>query len=299
MSSPGKLAWHEITALAQPIVGHLSSDPAETIALLQRAIPSLGSTDQAVRFFRAMLRLTPPGPEKQIARHRWFLSALPRRRQVPETLGELLDYCRKTKQADPAGVVEAIIADCKVPHAARYAYRRSFTHTAHAFLRDWQVIGPFPNPASTGHDTAYGPELQPIDLAAHHEAFEKALGFRLLKSAGDYVDLGSALAATPGEGAVAYAVCWVHCPRGRAAAMEASANDGCKAWVNRRLVHAHRNPRRARPGRHVSRFYLRRGWNEILLKVSHTGDKWGFFIELVDHEGRGPLTDIKASTRPE
>ena len=291
-------AHHAVAAPASPIVGHLSFDPSAASDLLRRQIPRLGTTDVAWGFFRGLLRLAPADVTARTALYEEFLRAAPRHPRCPEVLADLLAYYRRANWPDPVETVDGVIARCKVAHAGRYAYRRRHTHADHAFLRRWQIAGPFPNPDGAGHDVPHGPELGPIRLEDRYEAlFDQMVGFQLRQSKYDYVDLGAALGAEA-DAAVGYAVCWVNSPRARLAALAVSANDACKVWVNRRLVHRHSNATAAAPGRHVARVFFRSGWNEVLLKVSHTSGNWGFFAELVDAEGRGPLQDVELAWQP-
>jgi hypothetical protein len=51
-------------------------------------------------------------------------------------------------------------------------------------------------------------------------------------------------------------------------------------------------------GNHRAALYLAAGWNELLVKVAKNTGEWEFRAELVDSEGRGPLSDVFITTVP-
>ena len=268
---------------------------AELLALLETEIPKLGSSDEAIAFLDEMLALETEDSGK-IARLRWFLSALPRHPANSELLGRLLEYFDHAKAAAPAEEVEAIIKAAKLPPQTAYDYRRKYTHTQHKFVRHVQVLGPFPDPLDLGHDAALPPEGKAMDLAAKLQMGDFVLEWKALKSERDYIDLGRAL--KPSEHVAAFAACYIQCQKARGGMLEISADDGCKVWINQKLVHAHRNFGVAAPGQFKSRIFLTAGVNEILVKVDNKADDWGLFMEFVESDGRGPMQGIEIFETP-
>jgi hypothetical protein len=280
-----------------PLSGAASRPAEEVLAVLAAEVPKLGRTDHARRFFDAMARLAQPDLAGQVALCKWFLKNLPEHPSAPDVLGGLLRLLREAQADDPAGAVDAIIEECRVPQPTRYAYRRKYANPESRFLREWQVIGPFRASRPVRTDQPYPPEARRPAMGDKFQAIRGEAGWQTHKSETDYVDLARLWGeAGPCAG---YAVCWVQAEKGRPAVLELGADAGCKVWLNGRQVHSAMSPDRAAPGDHRVRCYLSAGWNEILVKVVQADGQWGFFAELVDPEGRGPLGEVKvAATQP-
>ena len=303
LSSDEALA-HGIFALKQPIVEHLiktgeplpKTDSAQLMALLESEIPKMGNSAEAISFFQELLALENKDSEKVAQRFGWFLSKLPQQPGNSEILGQLLKHLNESKRPAAEDEVEVVIKSSKLPPQTAYDYRRKFVFNQHAFVRNWQVLGPYLDPLDNGYDAALPPEGKPVDIAAHLQAGDNVLNWSVLKSDRDYIDLSASL--KPSEHAVAFAACWVQCDKARSAMLEIGADDACKVWVNQKPVHAHQNPRGAKAGDHRSRIFLTAGINEILVKVANSTGGWGFFFELTEPEGRGPLPGIKIFETP-
>ena len=54
----------------------------------------------------------------------------------------------------------------------------------------------------------------------------------------------------------------------------------------------------AAPGQDVIPCTLRRGWNEVLVKVENGEADWGFYFELLDAEGNSMLEAVKIAIEP-
>ncbi|HLX63657.1 MAG TPA: PQQ-binding-like beta-propeller repeat protein [Planctomycetota bacterium] len=269
---------------------------AEMLALLEREVPKLGGSDEALAFFREMQELDEKAPEKMRARLNWFLSALPRNPADAELLVELLQRLKASRMDKPEEEVEAAIKAAKLPPQTAYDYRRKFAPAAHQFVRNVQVLGPFPDPSDAGRNIVLPPEGKAADLAAKLQMGDFVLEWKALKSARDYIDLSRAL--KPSEHVVAFAACYVQCEKARSGMMEIGADDGCKVWINQKLVHAHRSFGVASPGGFKTRVFFNAGVNEVLIKVDNKSGDWGFFLEFVEADGRGPMQGIRVSETP-
>lgn len=293
---------HAIT-FAKPIDVHLvksaskaPSDGAKALALLEEQIPKLGASNEAAAFFQEMLALEAQEPEKIRARLRWFLSALPRHPSNVDLLGQLLQNFKAAGTAQAADEVETVIKAANLPPQTAYDYRRKFVFTQHKFVRNVQVLGPFPDPLDAGQNAALPPEGKAVDLAAKLQMGDYVLEWRPLKSDRDYIDLARAL--KPSEHVVAFAVCYVQCEKAHGGMLEISADDGCKVWLNQKLIHAHHNPGVAIAGANKTRIFLPAGLNEVLVKINNSKDDWGFFMEFVEADGRGPMQGIEILESP-
>ncbi|MBV9122824.1 MAG: hypothetical protein JO112_05675, partial [Planctomycetes bacterium] len=166
----------------------------------------------------------------------------------------------------------------------------------HAFVRDWQVVGPFPNPNRTAHATPLPPETQPYNPSHEYQGIKGRVRWQLLQSSTDYIDLAHWFAHR--QAAVAYARCWVHADRKRPALLSIGSNDGIKIWINHQQVFAHEIGRSARPGQDGARSELEAGWNEVLVKVDNFDNDWGFYLEFQDPGTNRPLEGIDFRSTP-
>ncbi len=296
-------AWHSVFSLKNPMTAHLLIRPAESVvdpvaamAALEQGITALGDADVAIDYLRRLVAMELDASGK-LQRCKWFLKMHPAHPRAPQVLGDVLELARATQQANSTGYVDGIIDECKIPLRTRYAYRRAFGYPQRQFLRDWQILGPFPNADHRGLDTTFAPEAERIRLDTNYRGMTDTIRWKLLKSRVEWIDLASNI--SPNQGAIAYALCWVYSEKGRPAMIEIGASDGSKLWLNHRLVHWSHQHEAAQRGQYRVPAYLMSGWNEVLLKIEQDTGDWGFFFELVDPEGRGPLlTDVKISTNP-
>ncbi len=296
---PEEAIAHSVSNFTKPVDVHLLKpasaplDAPKVIALLEQQIPKMGASGEAAAFLHDLIGLEGTELEKIRARMRWFLGANPQHPGNVDLLGQLLANFKSSGAAQPADEVEAVIKAVKLPQQTAYDYRRKFVYTERNFVRNVQVLGPFPDPLDTGHFTTLPPEGKPLDLAQRLQMGDFVLEWKVLKSDRCYIDLARAI--KPSEHAVAFAAFYVQCDKARGGMLEISADDGCKVWINQKLIHAHRNPGIAIPGDHKNRIFLPAGVSEVLVKIDNRVGDWGFFLEFVEADGRGPMQGIKIS----
>ena len=287
---------HGVYRLEKPIVAHMPFTPEQAVATLAKHIPHLGPTDAAWHFFEALTRLDDPDPQRRIDRHTWFLRHFPTHARGVEVLARLLSAQRAIPAHDPFRAVEAIIAECRPPRATRYAYRRRYVRTADTFVRTWQLLGPFPNPDNKGFATPFPAETEPIGLTKEYEGAGGKVRWKAHTSPEPKVGLKPLL--DPSENVVGYAVCWLHSDRRRTATIELGSDDGCKLWLNRKLLLSVAEPRPASPRQNIIPVTLPRGWSELLIKVAQGAGEWEFYLELIDPEGLSLLPHLRLTNRP-
>jgi len=161
-------------------------------------------------------------------------------------------------------------------------------------LRQWQVIGPFANPADAGLGKVHPPE-KAIDLAAEYAGAEGKVRWQRHQAGTDMVDLAGLFG--PKQNVAAYAVCWIHSPDRRAVRMEVGSDDGIRIWLGEAVVHSVDMGRPVWLGDDVVPITLREGWNRFLVKNTQQGGGWGFLVELYDADGN-PMSDLRVALRP-
>ncbi|MBI3947704.1 MAG: hypothetical protein HY321_17420 [Armatimonadetes bacterium] len=173
--------------------------------------------------------------------------------------------------------------------------------------RLWMTVGPFPGARDASALTASTPVEQDalggaLDFTKTYQGLNARGGqaevkWRPLVSTArgddpDYVDFLNRL--SPGEWCVAYAFTRVHSPAERDATLAVGSDDGVRVWVNGALVHDNYVARAPEPQRDRIPVHLKAGWNTLLVKVEQQIGGWGFFLDLLDAEGK-PLPEITFS----
>jgi putative membrane-bound dehydrogenase-like protein len=145
----------------------------------------------------------------------------------------------------------------------------------------WHIVGPFDNGADdAGLDTVYPPE-KGVDLKAAYRGKSGTVSWRTVRpDAQGYVDL-AAFFAGHSDNIVSYLYQEIESPQDQEATLLLGADDGCKLWVNDRLVHTSRAHRAAQPGQDTVKVALRKGANRILLKINNGDGAHGFYFTLL------------------
>lgn len=287
---------HGVLYLREPWTHHLQADPVRLRLALQDAIPKLGPTEPAWRFFAVAREAHPYTATTALDRTRWFLNSLPDHPRNLSLLKSLLDRFQDSNDPAPLASVEKIMEEAALPRHVRVAFRRQFGSHLPSFIRSWRVLGPFPNPNGAGHSTAYPPETGPVALEKDYETVGGNARWRLHRSETDYVNLAPLF--VPNQHVVAYAAVWLRSPRAQPVSLEVGSDDGVKLWLNRRLLLDHREARASAPRQHSLPAELRAGWNELLLKIEQGTSEWGFHLEVLDPEARGLLPQLTLATSP-
>jgi hypothetical protein len=146
---------------------------------------------------------------------------------------------------------------------------------------DWTIIGPFDNTDGAGFETAYPPEKE-IDVSREYEGKDGKVTW--LKPRHRRIDGYVGLAALLGRvnWAVAYAATSVPSPEARQMQLRIGSDDDVKAWLNGELVLSRNADRAALPDQDVAPVTLRKGQNQLLLKVCNRLYSWGFYARIVD-----------------
>jgi len=160
----------------------------------------------------------------------------------------------------------------------------------------WTIIGPFDNADGAGFDTPYAPEKE-IDFSKEYTGKEgRAKWFKPTRTRADgLIDLAALLG--PKDWAVAYAATSVQSPEARKMELRVGSDDDVKAWLNGEPVLSRSADRAAVPDEDIVSVTLRKGENQLLLKVCNRLYSWGFYARVVDanvprHAGGPPAATI-------
>jgi len=160
-------------------------------------------------------------------------------------------------------------------------------------VRDWWLIGPFPNDDHRGFNESYPPEKL-IDLKASYAGLPgQSVTWQKWASDGYAIDFGKALGFVPGRNWVTcYAFTYIYSPLARRAQFRIAADNNAKLWVNgRNLFDWHIHPfyyEMREDFAYAREADLLAGWNEILVKVSkgtNAPSQYAFLLRITDAQG--------------
>jgi hypothetical protein len=168
------------------------------------------------------------------------------------------------------------------------------------FIRDWMIVAPFDSTNGAGYTQKYEPETK-VDLSAVYKGKKgEEARWKSHCSTDSYgvVDLNKALAKH--KGAVAYAYTVVESPDERTLDIRLGTPNAIRVFLNGKQVFAFEEYHHgARPDQYFARGKLKKGRNEILVKVCQNEQKeewaqeWQFQLRICDATGgAAPLTVV-------
>ena len=101
-----------------------------------------------------------------------------------------------------------------------------------------------------------------------------------------------------GSNRAAYVRTWVFSNKDQSGVLEMGADDGLKAWVNGKAVHGNPTPGKCVPGEDKAKIALKKGWNEVLLKIVQDTGPWQFCARLRGADG-GAMRGVRVEATRE
>ena len=179
------------------------------------------------------------------------------------------------------------------PQAAR-SLAETKKHAA-TVLRDWWVIGPFPDPDWLGFEKNFGPE-QSTDRNRIYNADVGRLAWEAtapLIGDAPYVSFNGMLEGTSTNGACAFAMARVSFPVETDAVLSVSTSQFGEVYLNGQKVLTDHLPAGLLGREYKTIVRLNSGLNTIVIKtLNHWGDEWAVWASLTD-SGGGPLQNIE------
>lgn len=165
--------------------------------------------------------------------------------------------------------------------AASY-YRRM------GIVKKWWALGAFENRRMEGMYKDYGPEskpFNPVDSFVVNDT-TKAGWFPLKQVDPDgTIDLRRLFVRQ--THAVAYLFTYLHAPEDMEARLYIGSDDGPRVWCNGELIWSMEEFRPCIPDNDVAVMHLRKGANELLVKVSQEMGGWNMVSRIGDEYGNG------------
>lgn len=182
----------------------------------------------------------------------------------------------------------------------------AFALSPQGLVRDWEVLGPFPNPvpenAAPGMDRRLGfdqdwlqslggegkAQITPDSKASHESPDGRTVVVSATTTTVNPSDQVNFKSLFPKGHQVAYAFAWIESASNQTATFYFGSNDGAKVWVDGKLVHEFyaSDGRPVEKGTDVFTADLKTGRNGVLVKVEDGGGAtWGFVLEVYDESG--------------
>lgn len=170
-------------------------------------------------------------------------------------------------------------------------------------LRSWLVLGPIPGEADDGpvtfetlEQSAYNADL--LQQGGGERAIVPREGESVQSRAGDYtwtlcqndgnaIDFRNALGGR--DFAVGYAATVVDSPSEQTLLVGLGSDDAARVWINGELVHEHFTRRQVRRDEDLFAVTLRKGANQLLVKVLNDVDEWGFTFRFLSPSSQAHL----------
>ena len=151
----------------------------------------------------------------------------------------------------------------------------------YTYLTNWWIIGPFDNPNEKGLQIKYPPENE----FEAEKQYDGKNGIPIKwkyfenKESG-YMDFIK-LFKDKNDG-VAYARTTIDLKQNAKIKIGIGSNDGVKLWINGKLVHVNQIARKAEPNQDIVTVNMKKGKNDILIKIDQTGGGWGFYFTIIE-----------------
>lgn len=254
-------------------------DPGKRLGLLQQALADAKQTDEQKQALGQIGQL--PTPEAlEIARKNFATPDL-----ASEAYLAAISIAEKLAPSNPKlgdEVAAKVLDHVKEGEIARRAWALRIKPSSGAsFIRDWVVCGPFREAGISGAEAvfkiAFGPETRAQNLE-----------WKSVPPA-DHLNLA---ALFPGaENCVAYLRTRILAPEDCSAVLLTGSDDGIKGWLNGAVVLSKNVDRGEVVDQDTSPIKLKKGANELLLKVSQGGGGWSVSARIIGTDGK-PISNL-------
>ena len=178
-------------------------------------------------------------------------------------------------------------AEASLSRLAANAGNRGVRTNAQAIVKQfssgWLCAGPYRQDGKSGRelfDVAFAPEqpnLGPVN-------------WRGLSGVADLSGV------TAGDNCVVYLKTRVFMPTAQPVIFEIGSDDGIKLWVNGEVTHTNNTDRGVVPGQDRVKTSLRKGWNDLLAKITQNGGGCGLSLRITATDG-SDIPDLRFDPR--
>jgi len=155
-----------------------------------------------------------------------------------------------------------------------------------SYITSWLMTGPFNEQGKGGSDVfkkAFPPETNPASVK--WVRLEKGIDREAINLEAHFGGI---------DNCCVYVKTAIDSPADQPARLELGSDDGVKAWLNGKLVHEHWVSRGCSPGQDTVNVTLKKGHNDLMLKIVDEKAQWAFSCRLRDGSGM-PIEGLKVS----
>jgi predicted esterase len=211
-------------------------------------------------------------------------------------------------------VLIAHLCQTALSQTAAYRQSRAPVHIlgSDSFIRDWLILGMFPNPRNTLDSPDSGFHKDYLGEISGEAKAEITLNSRVSytndKGANEVAQVQYAHTAPSGvlhfdklygnvDYQLAYAFCYIESDQDQIVTSYFGSNDDARVWVNGELVHEYPLPRSCKARQDTFKFRLKPGLNRVLVKICERWGDWAFVMEVLTDEfitsmGERPITRV-------
>ena len=152
------------------------------------------------------------------------------------------------------------------------------------FVREWWIIGPFPNRNSSAWGQRFFPEDE-VKLDQEHDFQGTRMKWQRVTTEGT-VDLMAPFGGIPQtDYKAAYAYAEVFVDQAQPVIVKMGSDDAIACWLNGKQIHANLVDRGTTVDQDVVKAEVQAGRNTILVKVLNNAGGWNFVVRLCDAQG--------------
>jgi HEAT repeat protein len=266
------------------VSGH-EPDPAQRLALLQRAMGTAGRADEKRQVLGQIgLVPTPEALEFVVP----FLSEAALVQEAELAAVNIGERIAATHPKLAAAVAGKVLVQCRTAEVIKRAWAlRGKPKTAGPFILAWLVSGPYSQAGANDATAVFNVVFTP-------EKPDETVAWKPVPRA-DMVDL---LGLFPNQvNCVAYLKTTLIAPEEGSAALLLGSDDGIKAWLNGVVVHANNVDRGAGVDQDLAPVKLKKGPNELMLKITQGGGGWAACARIVGPDGL-PIAGLQTQLNP-
>lgn len=261
-------------------VAEQETDLAKRFDLLQRAMAVAKRPDEKKQALGQLGQIPTPAA-LQIA-----LDQLADSNLVTEAGLAAVSIAEKLAAANPQLADDAavkVLAHCKTQNIVKRAWAlRRQPKSGGPFIQDWLVSGPYHQQGATGAEAVFNTVFAP-------EKPGETVNWKPMPR-GDHANLG---ALFPDQmNCAAYLKAQIISPQNCKAALLIGSDDGVKAWLNGVLVHGNNVDRGMVPDQDMAPIELKKGDNQLLLKITQGGGGWIACARIVGTDGQ-PIAGLR------
>lgn len=166
-------------------------------------------------------------------------------------------------------------------------------------LSEWHSAGPFSDDGKNVFTKEFGPEGKPIDLAKDRFAnpFGGDFGW-VRRSSWEDGQVNNEIPVRDQVASAFYLYRTITVSKPRKLRVSIGSDDAVKLYLNGKQVLAADKRRAAAPGQHKPNLNLKRGENQLLMKVVNYSGKSGFYFGLPDDLSTSPERVLRLTAKP-